>query len=144
MPKSILLSRTCGIEPSTFSSVPQNRHHPRTQKRNCITCSSGLAFPAPNDDTGNAWNHWQKAWQRTVENTAAPGRRQARGGWSAHMKQTSGGCIWAKLLLQYGPHELPQLLPALIAARDDRSAHQAPIWNAVRARLAEAHAADTT
>ena len=37
-----------------------------------------------------------------------------------------------------------QLLPAFIAARDDRSAHQAPIWNAVRARFAEAHAANTT
>ena len=36
-----------------------------------------------------------------------------------------------------------QFLPAFIAARDDRSAHQAPIWNTVCARFAEAHAAKT-
>ena len=36
------------------------------------------------------------------------------------MKQRSGSIFWAKLLLHYGPMELPCLLPALIAPRNAR------------------------
>ena len=50
----------------------------------------------------------------------------------AHLKQRCGGAVWKKLLVQYGAECISFLLPALLDARADRAARQAPIMPVAR------------
>ena len=50
------------------------------------------------------------------------------------LKQRCGGA-WAKLLVQYGPGEMANLLGAVLDARENRETAQAPIMLAARATM---------
>ena len=61
--------------------------------------------------------------------------KKLRNAWFAHLKQRCGGTVWAKLLVQYGPGRMSDLLAAVLDARADRVEEQAPIMPVARAAM---------
>ena len=85
---------------------------------------------------GEVFNEWQHAWYQTNEVTMRnPSHKQKRNAWFAHLKQRCGGAPWAKLLMQYGPGRMSDLLPVVLDVRADRVEAQAPIMPVARAAM---------
>ena len=61
--------------------------------------------------------------------------KKLRNAWFAHLKQRCGGAVWAKLLVQYGPGRMSDLLAVVLDARADRGEEQAPIMPLARAAM---------
>ena len=79
-------------------------------------------------------NEWQHAWYKSNEVTMR-NHKKLRNAWFAHLKQRCGGTVWAKLLVQYGPGRMSDLLAAVLDARADRVEEQAPIMPVARAAM---------
>ena len=95
-------------------------------------------FPEELQDhvVGEIFKEWQHAWYHS--NEIQPWHRtsrQKRNAWFAHLKQSCGGAVWTKLLLQYGPGRMSTLLGAVLDARDDRETPQAAIMPVARAAM---------
>ena len=85
---------------------------------------------------GSIFNEWQYAWYNSDEVTVRNRNKHTlRNAWFAHLKQRCGGAVWAKLLIQYGPDRMSDLLPAVLHARADRATEQAPIMPVARAAM---------
>ena len=85
---------------------------------------------------GEVFNEWQHAWYQTNEVTMRnPSHKQKCNAWFAHLKQRCGGAPWAKLLMQYGPGRMSDLLPVVLDVRADRVEAQAPIMPVARAAM---------
>ena len=83
---------------------------------------------------GEVFNEWQHAWYQSNEVTMRdPNKR--RSAWFAHLKQRCGGTVWAKLLIQYGPDHISDLLAVVLDVRADRGEVQAPIMPVARAAM---------
>ena len=83
---------------------------------------------------GEVINEWQHAWYKSDEVTMRDPKK-LRNAWFAHLKQRCGGAVWAKLLVQYGPGRMSDLLAPVLDARADRGAEQAPIMPLARAAM---------
>ena len=83
---------------------------------------------------GEVMNEWQHAWYKSNEVTMR-NHKKLRNAWFAHLKQRCGGTVWAKLLVQYGPGRMSDLLAAVLDARADRVEEQAPIMPVARAAM---------
>ena len=94
-------------------------------------------FPQRLEDhvLGEVWNKWQKAWYKCGEAIGCCENKKRRNAWFAMLKQRCGGAVWAKLLVQYGPGEMANLLGAVLDARENRETAQAPIMPAARATM---------
>ena len=94
-------------------------------------------FPQRLEDhvLGEVWNKWQKAWYKCGEAIGCGENKKRRNAWFAMLKQRCGGAVWAKLLVQYGPGEMANLLGAVLDARENRETAQAPIMPAARATM---------
>ena len=88
------------------------------------------------EDLGSIFNEWQHAWYNSDEVTVQHrSQNTLRAAWFAHLKQRCGGAVLAKLLIQYGPDRISDLLPAVLDARADRPTEQAPIMQVARAAM---------
>ena len=83
---------------------------------------------------GEVINEWQYAWYNSEEVTTRDPKK-LRNAWFAHLKQRCGGTVWAKLLVQYGPDRMSDLLAAVLDARAGRATEQAPIMPVARAAM---------
>eukprot|EP00434_Breviolum_minutum_P019424 symbB.v1.2.017127.t1/scaffold1268.1/size213459/8 len=83
---------------------------------------------------GEVWNKWQKTWYKCGEAIGSDHKKR-RNAWFAMLKQRCGGAVWAKLLVQYGPGQMANLLGAVLDARENRETAQAPIMPAARATM---------
>ena len=83
---------------------------------------------------GEVFNEWQHAWYQSNEVTMRDPKK-LRNAWFAHLKQRCGGAPWAKLLMQYEPGRMSDLLPVVLDVRADRVEAQAPIMPVARAAM---------